>query len=306
MEKELKSNRKNALGRGMAALLGGDREMSSVIPGGAPIKNIEKTGPIEQKTKFEVNIQKITMNPQHPPKIFKEQTIKESSDSIRENGLIQPLIVTAKENGYELIAGERRLRAAKMAGLTTVPVVLKKVTKKDSLLMAIIENVQRSDLNCVEEALAYFQLMEEFNLTQEEVAKKIGKERSTIANFLRVLKLPREVISLLQKEILSFGHAKVLAAVKEREEAIRIANKAALENLSVRETERLANSRKQKNIQADGNKFDDKRFESLKEKLEKKSGFHFDINSKKNGAGLIKIKFNNEAEFNDIFSFLMR
>src|SRR5207253_7643636 len=127
-----------------------------------------------------VDVDRIVANKGQPRKIFKEKDLLELSESIKENGIIQPLIVHEKDGIFEIVAGERRYRASKLAGLTKVPVIVKRATKKEVLVMSIIENVQRSDLNCVEEALAYFQLMNEFELTQEEVAKKIGKERSTI------------------------------------------------------------------------------------------------------------------------------
>ncbi len=306
IQKENKG-KKNVLGKGMAALLGPSigQEIENKEKS---IKKIDTSAPIEPATgSIKIPLSSIKANKDQPRKIFKEAEIKELSQSIAQNGIIQPLIVEEVDGGFQVIAGERRLRAAKLAGLKDVPVVVKKVTKKDSLLMAIIENVQRADLNCVEEALAYYQLMEEFNLTQEEVAKKVGKERSSIANFLRILKLPRDVISLLQKEILSFGHAKVLSGIKDREEIIRTANQAAAEGLSVRETENLIKKKKKTNKEKiKSNEFFDERLPALKDKLERQTGFHFDLNSKQNGAGLIKIKFSNEAEFNDIFEYLMR
>ena len=173
--------------------------------------------------------------------------------------------------------------------------------------MSIIENVQRSDLNCVEEALAYFQLMNEFELTQEEVAKKIGKERSTIANFLRILKLPKDVIVSLQKEILSFGHAKILVGINDDEVVKRLANEVIAKTLSVRELEDLAKKSKKPNKKSvDNNQFIADQYRQLKTKLEQKTGYHFDVKPKKNGAGEITIKFSNEAEFNDIFTYLMK
>jgi ParB family chromosome partitioning protein len=172
--------------------------------------------------------------------------------------------------------------------------------------MSIIENVQRADLNCVEEALAYFQLMNEFELTQEEVAKKIGKERSTIANFLRVLKLPKDVIVSLQKELLSFGHAKVLVSLNDDELTKRLANEVIAKSLSVRELEELAKNSKKKIKPATSNKFIADQYTQLRNKLEQKTGYHFAVKGKKNGAGELVIKFNNEAEFNDIFSYLMK
>ena len=303
---------KPQLGKGMAALLG-----AGAAPIGTKDKSESKTQNSQANEKQEskkiisesgpilVGISQIKANKDQPRKIFKDKDLIELSASIKENGIIQPLIVSQDEDGkFNLIAGERRLRASKLAGLEMVPVVIKKVTKKETLVMAIIENVQRSDLNCVEESLAYYQLMNDFNLTQEEVAKKIGKERSTIANFLRILKLPREVLQYLQKEQLSFGHAKVLAALKDDEKIKRLAIETIQENLSVRELEKLIKTNKNKKEKVNNPYFDEK-IDSLRSKLEKKTGFHFDLKSKPNGAGLVTIKFNNEAEFNDIYEYLM-
>lgn len=261
-----------------------------------------------ENTPLLVDIGAIKTNPNQPRKIFKEKDLEELAESIRENGIIQPLIVAELENGqYELVAGERRLRASKKAGLEQVPVVVKRATDREKMIMSIIENVQRSDLNCVEEALAYYQLMTEYKLTQEDVAKKLGKERSTVANFLRILNLPRPVIDLLQKEMLSFGHAKILAAVKEREDAIRLANAAVANNWSVRELEQGIKAKKPLKEKAAGNKnpFFDEKLDQFRKTLEQKTGYHFGINSGKNGSGQIVLKFSNEAEFNDIYEFLL-
>jgi ParB family chromosome partitioning protein len=292
------------LGKGMAALLGNN-------PGG--YSDRETVAPIEpKKIQIEtqpmlVDLDKIVANKGQPRKIFKEKDLLELSESIKENGVIQPLLVHEKDGVFEIIAGERRFRASKLAGLTKVPVIVKRTTKKDVLVMSIIENVQRADLNCVEEALAYFQLMNDFELTQEEVAKKIGKERSTIANFLRILKLPKDVIISLQKELLSFGHAKVLVGLNDDELTKRLANEVVAKSLSVRELEELAKNAKKKIKPAtNSNKFLADQYGQLRKKLEQKTGYHFNVKGKKNGAGELVIKFSNEAEFNDIFSYLMK
>lgn len=250
-------------------------------------------------------INEIKANPNQPRKIFKEKDLAELCESIKENGIIQPLVVVKAEKGFELVAGERRLRAAKMAGLEKVPAVIKKITEREKMVISIIENVQRSDLNCVEEALAYYQLMNEFDLTQEEVSKRLGKERSTIANFLRILKLPRPVIEQLQKEELSFGHAKVLAGEKDREKCIRVANQAIAESLSIREVEKLLKKKVTEPKEKQKKYFDEKLIQ-LKDTLEQKTGYHFDIKSKKAGKGEIVIKYTNEAEFNDIYAYLLK
>jgi ParB family chromosome partitioning protein len=292
------------LGRGIGALLGNSFSEETTP---AATNKIESSFEVNLAENHLVPINQISVSKYQPRKIFKDSEIQELADSIRENGLIQPLIVKQSDKGFELIAGERRLRACKLAGLDKVAVVVKRVTDRETLSMAIIENVQRSDLNCVEEALAYFQLMEEFKLTQEEVAKKIGKSRATIANFLRILKLPREVIAFVQKDILSFGHAKVLCSIKDPEECKRVANVCALENLSVRELEVLKD-RKIRTISEKTNEVDfyQKQADTLKGKLETHTGFHFNMKMKKNGSGDIVIKFNNEAEFNDIYEYLLK
>jgi len=293
---------KPQLGKGMAALLGGSPSMHTKIE---PQKSDERT--IDSQPLL-VPIEKIIPNRNQPRKIFKEKELLELAESIKENGIIQPLIVTQNETGsFDLVAGERRLKASKLAGLERVPVVIKRATKKEHMVMSIIENVQRADLNCIEEALAYFQLMNEFGLTQEEVAKKVGKERSTVANFLRILKLPKDIIMMLNKELLSFGHAKVLAAVGDDETAKRLANEVVAKNLSVRELEELtkANSKK-KTKSKDDSAVVLEHYTQLRDRLEKKTGFHFALKAKKNGAGQITIKFSNEAEFNDIFGYLMK
>lgn len=288
------------LGKGMAALLGNNPAVYS-----EKLEETKKETHIETQPML-VDVEKVIANKAQPRKIFKEKDLLELSESIKENGVIQPLIVIEKEGMFEIVAGERRFRASKLAGLSKVPVIVKRATKKDVLVMSIIENVQRSDLNCVEEALAYFQLMNEFELTQEEVAKKIGKERSTIANFLRILKLPKDVIVSLQKDLLSFGHAKILVGVNDDETTKRLANEVIAKNLSVRELEELAKNSKKKSKTATNNKFMTEQYSQLKSKLENKTGFHFAVKGKKNGAGEITIKFSNEAEFNDIFSYLMK
>lgn len=299
--------KKVALGKGIASLI--QETPSEVVKRAkAQLDSDDQREDTQHSTPFLIEISAIQTNPNQPRKIFKQKNLEELAQSIKENGIIQPLIVAKDDQqGFELIAGERRLRAAKIAGLSKVPVVIKKATAKDKMVMAIIENVQRSDLNCVEEALAYYQLMEDYKLNQEELAKKLGKERSSVANYLRILKLPREVVELIQKDLLSFGHAKILASVKEKEDAIRYAHRAINEELSVRELEKEI--KKKKPVSAPKNTqraYNSEKLTKLRETLEKKTGFHYQLNQKENGNGQIIIKFNNEAEFNDIYEYLLR
>lgn len=300
--------KKMALGKGIASLLQ-ETATPPVVTQNFTNPSIEREVEVRiENTPLMVNIASIKTNPNQPRKIFKEKDLEELTESIKENGVIQPLIVTELPEGkFELVAGERRLRASKKAGLDHVPVIVKRATDREKMIMSIIENVQRSDLNCVEEALAYYQLMNEYNLTQEEVAKKLGKERSTIANFLRILNLPRPAIDLLQKEALSFGHAKILASLKEREDIIRLSNEAVLNGWSVRELEVAIKAKKplkEKKAQSK-NPFFDEKLDQFRKTLEQKTGYHFSLTSGKNGSGQVILKFNNEAEFNDIYEFLL-
>lgn len=310
----MNNQKRPALGKGIASLLQSSVHPEVIskaaermkeedkLPAPAPVVT-ENTSTHEGS--YLIDIESIKVNPSQPRKIFKEKEIEELSFSIKENGIIQPLIVSKTATGVELISGERRLRAAKKAGLEKVPVVFKQATDKEKVVMAIVENVQRSDLNCVEEALAYYRLMEEFHLTQEEVAKKIGKERSTIANFLRILKLPREVIELLQKESLSFGHAKILAGITDGEKIKKLSLLVIKQGLSVRELEKLIQQSDDKKLpDANTDDFSNK-IEALKTELERRTNLKVKITGKK-GVGNFQIYFGDEAEFNAIYELLMR
>ena len=192
-----------------------------------------------------LDIHDIKANEFQPRRDFDPVALEELAQSIRENGLIQPLIVRKNGDQYELIAGERRLRASKIAGLKMLPVVIRKSTDREALELAIVENIQREDLNCVDEALAYFQLMQEFQLSQEELSKRMGKERATIANSLRVLKLSDFILAELKKGSLSRGHAKALLSVEDVTDREKLAKEVLEKSLSVRQTEKTAQEKKQ-------------------------------------------------------------
>jgi len=211
--------KKTGLGRGMAALL--------------PV--VEEEG----KRYFSCPIEDIRPNRNQPRKTFTPDKLEELAASIREKGIIQPLVVRKKGDHYELIAGERRWRAAQKAGLREVPVVIQDVSEDTALEMALIENIQREDLNAVEEAEAYHALMENFSLTQEELAKRVGKDRSTVANSLRLLKLPPELKKDIVEERLAMGHARAILAL-DSDQQVREARDAIVRgNLTVREAESL-------------------------------------------------------------------
>lgn len=186
------------------------------------------------------NVEDIAVNQYQPRRDFDDQALEELAQSIRSHGIIQPLVVRKTQSGgYQLIAGERRLRASKLAGIKQVPVVIRRSTDREALELALIENIQRQNLNCVDEALAYFQLLQDFSLTQEEVAQRVGKDRATVANHLRLLRLPEAIIDDLKRGIFTFGHGKALLAVDDNDLRLRARAQIVENKLSVRDTEKL-------------------------------------------------------------------
>lgn len=217
--------KKPALGRGLGSLMG---EAQS------------ETGFVEQKEDTKVPIDKINPNPNQPRTHFNETLLNELADSIRENGVLQPLLVRKKGKGYEIIAGERRYQASKIAGLEELPVIVKEVDDQKMLELALIENLQRSDLNPIEEAKGYRQLIKASGMTQEALSKAVSKSRSSITNSLRLLDLPEPVQQYLFDGRLTAGHARAILAVPYKEQRIKLADKVVAEGLSVRATENLA------------------------------------------------------------------
>nr|WP_322154583.1 ParB/RepB/Spo0J family partition protein [Paratractidigestivibacter sp.] len=214
---------KKALGKGLGSLMGtAEAETAAMEP--------DSTLPISQ----------IVPNKDQPRKIFKDDELAELSDSIKQNGILQPLLVRKKNGKYEIVAGERRFQAAKLAGLKEVPVIIKDISDEEVFKLALIENLQRSDLSPLEEARGYKQLIKEKGCTQEEVAKLLSKSRSAITNTMRLLDLPEEVQSLVEDGKLTAGHARAILAVPSEEGRIKLGQKVADERLSVRQTETLA------------------------------------------------------------------
>ncbi|MCM0604791.1 MAG: ParB/RepB/Spo0J family partition protein [Xanthomonadaceae bacterium] len=235
----MQTQKGSVLGKGLASLLPG-----AVQPQINQMNSAEQVSvqpPAHQNQRHlgisMAMVEEIKINPYQPRREFDEKALSELSQSIQANGIIQPLLVRKTETGFELIAGERRLRAAKLAGLKQVPVVIRRSTDKESLELAILENIQRENLSCVEEAQAYFRLLNEFALTQEQIAEKLGKERATVANHLRILKLPETILEDLKKQKLSFGHAKVILSLDDHDERMNLRNRILFENLSVRKAE---------------------------------------------------------------------
>lgn len=232
---------KKGLGRGINALLSiYDDENEESLNTVADVKTHSSENVKEIKGLNEVNINDIMPNPNQPRKHFDETALNELAASIRVHGIIQPIVLNESDDGkYMIIAGERRWRAAKIAGLKTVPAYIRRFTEKQVKEISIIENLQREDLNPIEAAKAIKQLMEEYKLTQEAVAERIGKSRSVIANTVRLLTLPVEVVDLIEMNKLSAGHAKILVALTDPIEQIKIATVAVNKKLSVREIEKL-------------------------------------------------------------------
>jgi ParB family chromosome partitioning protein len=195
---------------------------------------------------FSCPIEEIKPNKEQPRKTFVNEKLEELAASIREKGIIQPIVVLRREDHYEIIAGERRWRAAQKAGLREVPVVIQDVSEDTALEMALIENIQREDLNAVEEAEAYHALLERFQLSQEELAKRVGKERSTIANALRLLKLPADIKRDVAEDRISMGHARALLTLEDHEEQKAARDEIVAKHLSVREAEALVKKKKAK------------------------------------------------------------
>ncbi|MFA6391574.1 MAG: ParB/RepB/Spo0J family partition protein [Patescibacteria group bacterium] len=236
----------HSLGKGLAALI--------PIKQVAGVTTAQLAGAKEESI-HELSIDEIQVNPMQPRTYFDAHAEQELVESIREHGIIQPLVVTKDGEQYQLIAGERRLRAAKVVGLKTVPTVLRNVSQQQKLEVSLIENIQRQDLNPIEEALAYLRLMHEFSLTQEQMAKRVGKNRATVANLLRILELPAEVQQALIDRKITLGHAKVILSLDSEKDQINTFKKILRGGLNVQEATRVVHaikpSKKSKTIDFD-------------------------------------------------------
>jgi len=252
----------------------------------------------------EILISQIQPNPYQPRKTFNEASIEELARSVREHGIVQPLVVTRVGDKYKLIAGERRYRAAQKAGLTTVPVLIKEMMQEgDELQIALIENIQREDLNPIEEALAYHQLHDDFQLTQEEISRRVGKERSTVANFLRLLKLPDSVKKLLASGQLSMGHARALLALESTRKQEQLAERVVRKNLNVRQTEMLASESSPKTVEKE-EKEKDVFTRDAEDKLQRTLRTKVEIDRRRRG-GVIHIRYGSEDELIRVVDELM-
>ena len=264
-------------------------------------KIVEK--PVEQKLKLSA----IEPNNTQPRKNFDEEALNELAESIKKFGVLQPLLVQKKDDHYEIIAGERRWRAAKLAGLSEVPVVIREYDRQQTMEIALIENVQRADLNPIEEALAYQQLIQEFHLTQEEIAGRVFKNRATITNSMRLLKLDPRVQQMLVEEQLSSGHARALLGLEDSESQFLVAQKIVQENLSVREVEKLVKMmgrpEKKKKKRETGPDIE-LIYRQLEEKLKTIMGTKVIINRKDKNKGRIEIEYYSQEELERLIEMM--
>lgn len=293
--------KKGGLGKGLNALIPPSSEEKK-----APEK-VSSALVSETDKETLVNITKIEPNRTQPRKNFDEDALQELSDSIKQFGIIQPLVVQDRKDHYEIIAGERRWRAAKKAGLKEVPVIIKNYTDQEIVEISIIENIQREDLNPIEEALAYKRLLEEFNLKQDQVAERVSKSRTAVTNSMRLLKLSDKVQQMIIDEMISTGHARAILSIEDPEEQYNIAQKIFDEKLSVREVEKLM---KNYGKPAKEKKMKDSQLEviyrDIEEKLKQKLGAKVAINSKGNGAGKMEIEFYTHDDLEKLVDMLSK
>ncbi len=282
---------RRALGRGLSALLSDDSTKS------------------EAKEELrEIDIDLIDSNPEQPRTVFSEVKLEELAQSIRENGLVQPILIRRKGDGrYQLIAGERRWRAAQRVGLQRVSAIIRHIEDDKLLEIALIENIQRQELNPIEEAVAYQRLMDVLGHTQEEVAKRVGKDRSSVANYVRLLRLPLSVQKMLEEEQLSMGHARALLGLDQQEEQAKLAREVIERKLSVRETERAVQQKslKLKEVAGSTHLRIDANIRAAELKLKRFLGTQVKISMGSKG-GKIGIEFSSATELDRIYSILMK
>ena len=295
--------KKKGLGKGLDSLIPDNKSMKSVTSE----KTVESKEDAAAKSGVQVmKINEVEPNRDQPRKNFDEDALLELSDSIKQFGVLQPLLVRKRKDYYEIIAGERRWRAAKLAGVKEVPVIEKEYTDQEILEIGLIENIQRENLNPIEEAIAYKRLLEEFKLKQDEVAERVSKSRTAVTNSMRLLKLSDKVQQMIIDDMISTGHARALLAIDDPELQYTLANKIFDEKLSVRETEKLVkeikNPKKQKEKKVMENAFI---YQDLEEKMKSVFGTKVSIASKGKGKGKIEIEYYSDDELEHLFDMMM-
>ena len=295
--------KKKGLGKGLDSLIPDNRGTKTVESESQPKSEPEsETNSGEQMMKINI----VEPNREQPRKKFEEDGLLELADSIRQFGILQPLLVRKRKDYYEIIAGERRWRAAKIAGLKEIPVIIKDYTEQEIVEIGLIENIQRENLNPIEEAMAFKRLLEEFNLKQDEVAERVSKSRAAVTNPMRLLKLNENVQQMIIDDMITTGHARALLAIDDKEQQYILANKIFDEKLSVRETEKLIkdikNPKKSKEKKTVENAFI---FKSFEDKMKEVIGTKVSIASKGNGKGKIEIEYYSDSELERVFDMIM-
>ena len=295
--------KRNGLGKGLDSLIPNKTE-----------KNVKTEKKTEQKNEesqsssgeFLVKINQVEPNREQPRKEFDEDSLMELADSIKQFGILQPLLVQKRKDYYEIIAGERRWRAAKMAGIKEVPIIIREYTDQEIVEISLIENIQRENLNPIEEAMAYKRLLEEFHLKQDEVAERVSKSRTAVTNSMRLLKLSPRVQQMIVDDMISTGHARALLAIDDEEQQYQLANRIFDEKLSVRETEKLVkalkNPKKEIKKQKPEHTFV---YDNIEEQMKNIIGTKVSVNPKANGKGKIEIEYYSEEELERIYDLIM-
>lgn len=299
--------RKSGLGKGLDSLIPASTTVKPNKNNNGPVQtNDTKSGQPSDKDIMNVKITKVEPNREQPRKQFDEDALLELADSIKQFGVLQPLLVQKKEDYYEIIAGERRWRAAKLAGLKEVPVIIKQFSQQETVEISLIENIQRENLNPIEEAIAYKRLMEEFHLKQDQIADRVSKSRTAVTNSMRLLKLDEKVRQMVIDEMLSTGHARALLTIEDPELQYITATRIFDEKLSVRETEKLVkellNPKKHKETVKDTAQ--DIIYQNLEEKIKSIIGTKVAINRKNENKGKIEIEYYSKDELERIIELL--
>lgn len=297
--------KKSGLGKGLDSLIPNKKENKDI----SPRFDKKKLQAMEESVKeagIMVKVNQVEPNRDQPRKDFDEDALMELADSIKQFGILQPLIVQKKKDYYEIIAGERRWRAAKLAGIKEVPIIVKNFTEQEIVEISLIENIQRENLNPIEEAMAYKRLLKEFNLKQDEVAERVSKSRTAVTNSMRLLKLSDRVQQMIIDDMISTGHARALLAIDDEEQQYTLANKIFDEKLSVREIEKLVKTLKNPKKEAKKSKVEHTFVhENLEEHMKSVMGTKVYVNPKANGKGKIEIEYYSEEELERIYDLIM-
>ncbi len=306
--------KRKGLGKGLDSLIPAKADVGA-NEGQKTEQNINTDNVINDKNEDEnsgetfLKINQVEPNRDQPRKDFDEDSLMELADSVKQFGILQPLIVQKRKDYYEIIAGERRWRAAKIAGLKEVPVIIKDYSRQEIVEISLIENIQRENLNPIEEAMAFKRLLEEFNLKQDEVAERVSKSRTAVTNSMRLLKLSQRVQQMIIDDMISTGHARALLAIDDEELQYTIATKIFDEKMSVRDTEKLVKSLKSPKESKEEKQKDKIEhtfvYDDIIEKMKNVIGTKININAKPNGRGKIEIEYYSEQELERIYDLIM-